>query len=97
VTVFTDDDENSAPDFVDDVGEEEYDAVCCAKNGEEYDDEALCAECGHSVLPGSGRFANRVLIFDSYATRRNMGYPYPEGAYLCAECEQAINEKCAAF
>lgn len=92
---FVPDDENSAPDFGDD-GEEEYDAACCAKNGEE-NDAAICAECGHSVVPGSGRFVNRVPIFDSYDTRCEMGYSYPAGAYICPECEQAINEKCAAF
>ncbi len=93
---FTADDENSAPDFVDDVSEEEYDAVCCAKNGEE-NDAAICAECGHSVAPGSGRFVNRMPIFDSYDTRCEMGFPYPEGAYLCPECDQLINEKCADY
>lgn len=72
---FTPDDENSAPDFTDD-GEEEYYAACCAKNGEE-NDAAICAECGHGVAFGSGRFVNRAPIFDSYDARCEMGYSYP--------------------
>ena len=79
---FAPDDENSAPDFADD--------------GEE-NDAAICAECGHSVAPGSGRFVNRALIFDDYDTRCEMGYSYPAGAYICPECEQAINEKYADY
>ncbi len=104
-TCFADDDENSAPDFGDD--DEEYDAAICAKNGEEYYAD-ICAECGHSVEFGSGRFArtatarsavqvNRVPISDDYDTRCEMGCAYPEGAYLCPECEQAITEKCADY
>ncbi len=71
-------------------------------------DRQRCAECGHSVVPGSGRLArtatarsavqvNSVPIFDDYDTRCEMGYPHPEGAYLCPECEQAITEKCADY
>jgi hypothetical protein len=92
---FVPDDENSAPDFADD-DEEGYDAAICAKNGEEYHAD-ICAECGHSVEFGSGCFVNRVPIFDSYGTRCEMGYSYPEGAYICPECEQAITEKCADY
>lgn len=49
----------------------------------------LCAECGQSVAPGSGRFVNRVPL-DDFTTRLENGYQYPAGAFLCAECEKAI-------
>ncbi len=52
-------------------------------------DRQRCAECGHSVAPGSGRSANSMPIFDDYDTRCEMGYPHPEGAYICAECDQS--------
>jgi hypothetical protein len=45
----------------------------------------MCAECRQSVAPGSGSFVNRVLL-DDFAMRLKNGYPYPAGAYLCAEC-----------
>ena len=50
----------------------------------------ICAECGRSVKLGSGRFVNRITICDDYETRKEMGFPYPEGEYICAECEQKI-------
>jgi hypothetical protein len=46
------------------------------RNGEE-NDAAICAECGHGVAFGSGRFVNRAPIFDSYDARCEMGYSYP--------------------
>ena len=46
----------------------------------------LCNACGRSVLPGSGRFVNRVPVLNSVEERREMGKPFPAGNYLCAEC-----------
>lgn len=56
-------------------------------------DEQFCAECGGSVKPGSGRYVNRVPILDDFQERVAMGYPYPEGAYICAECEEKIEKE----
>lgn len=47
----------------------------------------ICNECGHSVKPGSGRFVNRIPDLDDVETRREMGKPFPEGDFMCAECE----------
>lgn len=52
-------------------------------------DAPICAECGQSVAPGSGKFVNRVCIFDEYAARVELGFPFPAGAYVCAECDAA--------
>lgn len=49
----------------------------------------LCAECGQSVAPGSGKFVNRIPL-DDYDIRIQNGYRYPAGAFLCADCERAI-------
>lgn len=47
----------------------------------------LCAECGRSTAPGTGLFVNRVPLFDSYEVRVENGLPYPEGEYICRECD----------
>jgi hypothetical protein len=49
----------------------------------------ICLECGRSVAPGSGLFVNRIPDANDLATRRSMGWPYPEGDFLCAECDAA--------
>jgi len=54
-------------------------------------DEQICCGCGRSVKMGSGRFVNRVPIADNYERRVELGFPYPEGAFLCAECD-SIND-----
>jgi hypothetical protein len=46
----------------------------------------ICNECGHSVAPGSGRFVNRVSDFNLPERRKEIGRPYPQGEFLCAEC-----------
>lgn len=48
-----------------------------------------CYECGRSVAWGSGRFVNRIPSGDSYKLRKDMGVLYPNGDWLCAECEEA--------
>jgi uncharacterized protein YlaI len=50
----------------------------------------ICNECGRSVAFGSGLFVNRVPSFDDEETHREMGKPYPEGEYICRECEEEI-------
>lgn len=46
----------------------------------------ICNECGKSVACGSGNFANRVTDLNDVATRIEMGKPYPDGDYICADC-----------
>jgi len=46
-----------------------------------------CCECGRSVRQGSSRFVNRVLELNDEDTRREMGRPFPDGDYVCADCE----------
>lgn len=47
-----------------------------------------CNECGRSVAWGSGWFVNRVPDFNSIEERREMGKPFPNGDFLCAECDE---------
>jgi hypothetical protein len=50
----------------------------------------LCNECGRSVRFGTGRFVNRVPDFDTLAERKASGKPYPEGDFICPECDSRI-------
>ena len=52
----------------------------------------ICCECGKSVKPGSGRFVNRVPALSSIEGNKAAGFPYPEGAFVCAECWEALEE-----
>lgn len=45
-----------------------------------------CNECGRYVARGSGRFVNRIPDMNSVEERKELGRPYPEGDYVCAEC-----------
>jgi len=47
----------------------------------------ICCECGDSVKFGSGKFVNRANVLDNFDTRKENGYPYPQGEYICAECD----------
>ena len=51
----------------------------------------ICNECGTSVKWGSGLFVNRVVDFNNTKYRIEMGKPFPEGDFICIECEEAIN------
>ncbi len=53
----------------------------------------ICNECGRSVKWGSGLYVNRVLDLNDYETRVKMGKPFPEGEYICRECEEKINNE----
>ena len=48
---------------------------------------AECNECGRSVAAGSGLFVNRVPDFNDIKTRIANGKRFPEGDYLCRECD----------
>lgn len=47
-----------------------------------------CVECGKSVRFGSGKYVNRIPVFDDRHTKK--GRPYPEGEYMCEECDRVF-------
>jgi len=47
----------------------------------------ICNECGRSVAPGSGLFVDRIPDLNTVEERRELGKPYPEGDWLCRECD----------
>lgn len=47
----------------------------------------ICNECGRSVAGGSGRFVNRIPDLNDVETRKQMGKPFPDGDFMCQECE----------
>ena len=49
----------------------------------------MCVECGRSVRGGSGHFVNRVPVLDDLETKKEGGRPFPEGEYVCADCDSA--------
>lgn len=54
----------------------------------------ICYECGESVTWGSGKFVNRIPNLNSYEERKiEMNVPYPEGEWLCAECDYKIRRE----
>lgn len=55
-------------------------------------EKEICNECGRSVKFGSGLFINRVIDLNDIDYRRIMNKPYPEGDYICVECENEINK-----
>ena len=56
----------------------------------------ICNECGRSVKAGSRLFINRIPDFNDYETKIEMSKPYPEGEYICIECNEKLNRiECA--
>ena len=53
-------------------------------------DNEICNECGCSVKCGVGLFVNRVPDFNDRETRVLMGKPFPDGDFICMECDEAI-------
>ena len=53
----------------------------------------ICNECGRSVKSGSGFFINRVPDLNDPKTRKSMVKPFPEGDFICAECNEEIYDK----
>lgn len=51
----------------------------------------ICCECGDSVAAGSGKYVNRVPELNDYVARVEMGREYPDGDFVCAECDD-MNE-----
>ena len=56
-------------------------------------EKETCNECGKRVKAGSGLFVNRIQDFNDLKTRKEMGKPFPEGEYICVECEEELNDK----
>jgi hypothetical protein len=50
-------------------------------------DAEICNQCGRSVAWGNGWFVNRVPDLDTLEDREAMGRPYPEGDWICADCD----------
>jgi ribosomal protein L34E len=48
----------------------------------------ICNECGRNVGWRSGLFVDRVIDFDDYKIRKEGSKPFPQGGYLCRECEK---------
>ena len=53
----------------------------------------ICNECGRSVKPGSGDFVNRVPDLNTPEERKEMGRQYPEGDFVCAECDSNADKE----
>jgi hypothetical protein len=47
----------------------------------------ICNICGKSVEWGSGRYVNRIPDLNEKEIRVKMGRPFPEGDFVCAECD----------
>jgi len=53
----------------------------------------ICNECGRSVKFGSGWFINRIFDDSTPEERKEMGKPFPEGDFICAECDEKFSSK----
>ena len=53
--------------------------------------EEICNECGRSVKFRSGFFVNRVIDLNPVEERKNMNKPFPEGTFICSECDEKIH------
>ena len=53
----------------------------------------ICNECGRSVKPGSGDFVNRVPDLNTPEERKEMGKQFPEGDFVCAECDSNADKE----
>ena len=51
-----------------------------------------CNECGRSVKIGSGLFVGRVIDLNDVDFRKYMNKPFPEGDFICLECDEEIRE-----
>jgi hypothetical protein len=52
----------------------------------------ICNECGKSVQFGTGLYTNRIFDFNGLGTRIEMLKPFPEGDFICVECDEKINQ-----
>lgn len=56
------------------------------------EDNEICNMCGRSVAFGSGWFVNRVPDLNTQSEREAEGRSYPEGDWICAECDGGCPE-----
>ncbi|MGI0141302.1 MAG: hypothetical protein ACREBF_01475 [Candidatus Micrarchaeales archaeon] len=49
-----------------------------------------CNECGRNVASRSGLFVDRTASFDNYKTQTLMGKPFPNGGFMCRECNDKV-------
>lgn len=54
--------------------------------------EDICCECGESVVPGSGKFVNRIPEMSGILARVDGNRPFPTGAWVCADCDSRSDE-----
>lgn len=53
----------------------------------------VCNHCGRDVSFGSGLFVNRVPDLNDIATRIGNNLIYPEGDFVCAECDSKTSDE----
>lgn len=53
----------------------------------------ICNECGKSVKAGDGLFVDRIPDFSTKEERIIMNKEYPDGDYICRECENKIQQE----
>jgi hypothetical protein len=56
-------------------------------------EKEICNECGRNVGWHSGLFVDRIIDLDNYKTRKEGGKPFPQGGYICRECEEKLNRQ----
>lgn len=54
----------------------------------------VCVECGRSVAMGSGNFVNRVPVLDDLETKKQNGYAFPHGDWMCPDCDACETFNC---
>jgi len=52
----------------------------------------ICNHCGRGVWFGSGWFVNRVPDFNDLSTRIENNLKYPEGDFVCIECDTKTSD-----
>lgn len=61
-------------------------------NKEKSKNKEICNECDRSVKAGTGLYVNRIMDFNDYMERVKMNKPFPEGNFICSECEDKLNK-----
>jgi len=55
-------------------------------------EKEICNECGNNVKFGLGLFANRISDFNEYEDKLEMQKPFPEGEFICIECDEKLTQ-----
>ena len=53
----------------------------------------ICNECGKNVNISTGLFINRVADLNDKKTRIKMGKSFPNGDFICIDCDNKISQK----